>query len=96
MKEHDQSLIGWAGEWWNPWIYCDVIQDAIVGLFMGTALDGITRGLKSLPSDETPIQSPPERRSWMLDHQENRTLEESAKYVPYSTTKPKVEPWIPK
>ncbi|VDK38005.1 unnamed protein product [Taenia asiatica] len=47
-------------------------------------------------TDVTPIQNPPERRPWMLDHQENRTLEESAKYIPYSTTKPKVEPWTSK
>nr|CDS32359.1 nadh dehydrogenase (ubiquinone) alpha,nadh dehydrogenase ubiquinone alpha subcomplex [Hymenolepis microstoma] len=47
-------------------------------------------------TDETPITHPPERKPWMLDHQENLTLEEPNKYVPYSTTKPKIEAWKPK
>ncbi len=47
-------------------------------------------------TDETPIVQPPERQAWMLDHQENLTLEEQSKYIPYSTTKPKIEAWSPK
>lgn len=31
---------------------------------------------------------------WMLDHEENQTGT-SCQYVPYSTTKPKILPWIP-
>ncbi|KAM3179075.1 hypothetical protein ACTXT7_001295 [Hymenolepis weldensis] len=47
-------------------------------------------------TDETPIAHPPERKPWMLDHQENLTLEEPNKYIPYSTTKPKIDAWEPK
>ncbi|VDN97007.1 unnamed protein product [Rodentolepis nana] len=32
-------------------------------------------------TDETPITNPPERKPWMLDHQENLTLEEPNKYL---------------
>uniref|UniRef100_A0A5K3ESI0 NADH dehydrogenase [ubiquinone] 1 alpha subcomplex subunit 12 n=1 Tax=Mesocestoides corti TaxID=53468 RepID=A0A5K3ESI0_MESCO len=47
-------------------------------------------------TDETPIANAPERQPWMLDHQENVTLQESQKYIPYSTTKPKITAWSPK
>ncbi len=44
--------------------------------------------------DETPIDSPPTRRDWMIDHKENLTGT-AKEYVAYSTTKPKVHAWIP-
>ncbi|KAM7540575.1 hypothetical protein Aperf_G00000023337 [Anoplocephala perfoliata] len=47
-------------------------------------------------TDETPISHPPNRQPWMKDHEENPTLEEAKKYIPYSTTKPKIEAWQPK
>ena len=45
-------------------------------------------------SDETPVQQPPIPRKWRIDHIENKsgTNEE---FVPYSTTKPKIEAWQP-
>ncbi|VDK80050.1 unnamed protein product [Litomosoides sigmodontis] len=47
-------------------------------------------------TDETPVQNPPERRKWMLDHEEALTLLENRKYYPYSTTKQKLSLWNPK
>uniref|UniRef100_A0A1I7W0R1 UBX domain-containing protein n=1 Tax=Loa loa TaxID=7209 RepID=A0A1I7W0R1_LOALO len=47
-------------------------------------------------TDETPVQNPPKRRKWMLDHEETLTLLENRKYYPYSTTKQKLSLWNPK
>ncbi|KAF6778827.1 hypothetical protein AHF37_01420 [Paragonimus kellicotti] len=46
-------------------------------------------------TDETPIDRPPEVRKWTAEHSENTTLEANKKYVPYSTTRPKIEAWKP-
>ena len=44
--------------------------------------------------DETPIEKPPVKRKWIADHEENKTGTKDI-YVPYSTTKPKIESWTP-
>ncbi|KAA0196367.1 NADH dehydrogenase [ubiquinone] 1 alpha subcomplex subunit [Fasciolopsis buskii] len=46
-------------------------------------------------TDENPADKPPEKKEWMIQHSENTTLDPTKKYVPYSTTRPKVEPWKP-
>ncbi|KAF8567983.1 hypothetical protein P879_03036 [Paragonimus westermani] len=46
-------------------------------------------------TDETPIDRPPEVRKWAAEHSENTTLDINKKYVPYSTTRPKIEAWKP-
>ncbi|KAF5405798.1 NADH dehydrogenase [ubiquinone] 1 alpha subcomplex subunit [Paragonimus heterotremus] len=46
-------------------------------------------------TDETPIDRPPEVRKWTAEHSENTTLDMNKKYVPYSTTRPKIEAWKP-
>uniref|UniRef100_A0A914HUK8 NADH dehydrogenase [ubiquinone] 1 alpha subcomplex subunit 12 n=1 Tax=Globodera rostochiensis TaxID=31243 RepID=A0A914HUK8_GLORO len=40
------------------------------------------------------IEPPAERKKWMMEHRVN-SLEMADKYVPYSTTRPKVEGWVP-
>ncbi|GAA50707.1 NADH dehydrogenase (ubiquinone) 1 alpha subcomplex 12, partial [Clonorchis sinensis] len=46
-------------------------------------------------TDESPVDKPPRHLKWMAEHSENTTLDQNKKYVPYSTTKPKIEPWKP-
>ncbi|VDP95501.1 unnamed protein product [Echinostoma caproni] len=46
-------------------------------------------------TDETPVDKPPDKKNWTLPHSENTTLDATKKYIPYSTTRPKVEPWKP-
>ncbi|THD20706.1 NADH dehydrogenase [ubiquinone] 1 alpha subcomplex subunit 12, partial [Fasciola hepatica] len=46
-------------------------------------------------TDENPADKPPEKKKWMVRHSENTTLDPAKKYIPYSTTRPKVEPWKP-
>lgn len=41
------------------------------------------------PTVEKPVQY-----EWMIDHQENLTGSRFA-YMPYSTVKPKIKPWVP-
>ncbi|KAK3793997.1 hypothetical protein RRG08_028431 [Elysia crispata] len=45
-------------------------------------------------ADEPPSQLPLPKRKWMADHTENLSGTERC-YVPYSTTRPKVEAWVP-
>ncbi|KAF0306968.1 putative NADH dehydrogenase [ubiquinone] 1 alpha subcomplex subunit 12 [Amphibalanus amphitrite] len=45
-------------------------------------------------TDETPIQKPPVRYAWQRDHEANPSGTADA-YYPYSTTRPKVEAWVP-
>ncbi|XP_005092251.1 probable NADH dehydrogenase [ubiquinone] 1 alpha subcomplex subunit 12 [Aplysia californica] len=45
-------------------------------------------------ADEPPTQLPLPHRPWMADHTENFSGT-SREYVPYSTTRPKVEAWVP-
>ncbi|XP_071162602.1 NADH dehydrogenase [ubiquinone] 1 alpha subcomplex subunit 12-like [Mytilus galloprovincialis] len=46
-------------------------------------------------TDETPIDNPPVKRKWMVDvHTENLSGTKEC-YVPYSTTRPKIESWQP-
>ena len=40
------------------------------------------------------FQKPPVKYRWMIDHENNTTATKKA-YVPYSTTKPKIESWTP-
>jgi len=44
--------------------------------------------------DHTPITDPPTQREWMIDHKENLTGTKN-EYVPYTTTRPKIEAWVP-
>ncbi|CAL8099325.1 unnamed protein product [Calicophoron daubneyi] len=46
-------------------------------------------------TDETPVTKPPVVHKWSLEHSENTTLDMKKKYIPYSTTRPKVEAWVP-
>ncbi|KAI1726291.1 NADH ubiquinone oxidoreductase subunit NDUFA12 domain-containing protein [Ditylenchus destructor] len=46
-------------------------------------------------ADKTPIEEPPVQHKWMLEHQENKSLSLADKYVPYSTTRTKVQGWEP-
>ncbi|CAL1528163.1 unnamed protein product [Lymnaea stagnalis] len=45
-------------------------------------------------TDEPPSTHPLPKRNWMADHTENLTGS-SKEYVPYSTTRPKIEAWVP-
>ena len=45
-------------------------------------------------TDETPIEKPPTPRKWVVDHLQNKTGTNDI-YVPYSTTKPRIESWKP-
>jgi NADH:ubiquinone oxidoreductase subunit len=45
-------------------------------------------------SDETPVEKPLKRQSWMIDTIENKTGT-SQIYVPYTTVRTKIESWQP-
>lgn len=45
-------------------------------------------------TDFPPTVKPPVKYRWMIDHENNTTATKKA-YVPYSTTKPKIESWTP-
>lgn len=44
--------------------------------------------------DAPPTEVPPVPRKWRIDHVENTTGSKN-EYVPYSTKRPTIEPWIP-
>lgn len=55
-------------------------------------------GWLSYRTDAPPFADPTKmftKYKWMLDHSENLTGTKHA-YMPYSTTKPKIEAWVPK
>lgn len=45
-------------------------------------------------TDQPPTKVPPTSYAWQIDHQENVTGTKDA-FMPYTTTKPKVEAWVP-
>jgi NADH:ubiquinone oxidoreductase subunit len=45
-------------------------------------------------TDDPPTKKPPVNYNWIQDHTENLTGTEN-QYVPYTTTKPKIESWTP-
>jgi len=45
-------------------------------------------------TDRSPVEEPPEPKKFALSHQENVTGTEQ-EYIPYSTTRPKIESWQP-
>ncbi|XP_074644808.1 NADH dehydrogenase [ubiquinone] 1 alpha subcomplex subunit 12-like [Tubulanus polymorphus] len=45
-------------------------------------------------ADEPPTVVPPVKHRWLMDHVENKSGT-SGEYVPYSTTRPKIESWVP-
>uniref|UniRef100_A0A1I8AUU2 NADH dehydrogenase [ubiquinone] 1 alpha subcomplex subunit 12 n=1 Tax=Steinernema glaseri TaxID=37863 RepID=A0A1I8AUU2_9BILA len=45
--------------------------------------------------NETPVEKPPNNPKWVLDHEENLSIIPEKKYIPYSTTRAKVEGWMP-
>ncbi|XP_076357417.1 NADH dehydrogenase (ubiquinone) B17.2 subunit [Tachypleus tridentatus] len=45
-------------------------------------------------TDNSPTKVPTVQHRWMIDHVENKSGTSEA-YYPYSTTKPKIETWIP-
>jgi NADH:ubiquinone oxidoreductase subunit len=46
-------------------------------------------------TDEPPTVKPPDNHKWLLEHRENTSIYQDGKYVPYSTTRPKIEGWQP-
>merc|ERR1711934_1107462 len=45
-------------------------------------------------TDTPPTVKPPIKYDWMMEHEPNQSGTDQA-YVPYSTTKPKIESWAP-
>ena len=45
-------------------------------------------------TDMTPIEKPPVKYDWMADHTVNTSGTKDA-YMPYTTTKPKIQSWVP-
>ncbi len=45
-------------------------------------------------TDDPPTKVPPTPRDWIIDHKENFTGTPK-EYVPYSTTRPKIQAWVP-
>ncbi|CAJ0929136.1 unnamed protein product, partial [Mesorhabditis belari] len=45
--------------------------------------------------DETPTVKPPQNEKWVLDHRENASIYTKEKYIPYSTTRTKIQGWVP-
>uniref|UniRef100_A0A1I7XA20 NADH dehydrogenase [ubiquinone] 1 alpha subcomplex subunit 12 n=1 Tax=Heterorhabditis bacteriophora TaxID=37862 RepID=A0A1I7XA20_HETBA len=46
--------------------------------------------------DDTPTENPLEKEKWVLEHRENTSIFADQKYIPYSTTRTKVEGWQPR
>eukprot|EP00088_Acartia_fossae_P049132 TRINITY_DN5391_c0_g1_i3.p1 TRINITY_DN5391_c0_g1~~TRINITY_DN5391_c0_g1_i3.p1 ORF type:complete len:143 (+),score=37.06 TRINITY_DN5391_c0_g1_i3:38-466(+) len=45
-------------------------------------------------TDKNPIEHPPVKYDWMSEHTWNESGTKDA-YMPYTTTKPKIEAWVP-
>ncbi|XP_002410063.4 NADH dehydrogenase [ubiquinone] 1 alpha subcomplex subunit 12 [Ixodes scapularis] len=45
-------------------------------------------------TDDPPTKVPPVAYKWLAEHTENMTGTNQA-YVPYSTVRPKIQPWVP-
>uniref|UniRef100_A0A0K8RJE5 NADH dehydrogenase [ubiquinone] 1 alpha subcomplex subunit 12 n=1 Tax=Ixodes ricinus TaxID=34613 RepID=A0A0K8RJE5_IXORI len=45
-------------------------------------------------TDDPPTKVPPVAHKWLAEHTENLTGTSQA-YVPYSTVRPKIQPWVP-
>lgn len=45
-------------------------------------------------TDDPPTKVPPVARKWIMEHTENMSGTSQA-YMPYSTTRPKIQPWVP-
>jgi len=45
-------------------------------------------------TDLPPTVNPPVNYKWIVDHIENKSGT-SGQYVPYTTTKPKIQTWVP-
>jgi len=45
-------------------------------------------------TDDPPTKKPPVDYKWIVEHTENKSGT-SEQYVPYTTTPPKIEPWVP-
>ncbi|XP_061179300.1 NADH dehydrogenase [ubiquinone] 1 alpha subcomplex subunit 12-like [Saccostrea echinata] len=45
-------------------------------------------------TDETPVEKPLTQRKWMMEHEQNPSGTKD-EYVPYSTTRTKIESWTP-
>ncbi|XP_068228905.1 probable NADH dehydrogenase [ubiquinone] 1 alpha subcomplex subunit 12 [Palaemon carinicauda] len=46
-------------------------------------------------TDQPPTKVPVKRYPWVIPHQDNVTGTSDA-YTPYTTTKPKIEAWVPR
>uniref|UniRef100_A0A914BX96 NADH dehydrogenase [ubiquinone] 1 alpha subcomplex subunit 12 n=1 Tax=Acrobeloides nanus TaxID=290746 RepID=A0A914BX96_9BILA len=47
------------------------------------------------PTIDNPVPEGDIRKKWLLDHRENNSLDPNLKYVPYSTTRTKIQAWEP-
>ena len=45
-------------------------------------------------TDHSPVEEPPEEKKFLQTHEENFSGTEH-EYIPYSTTRPKIESWQP-
>ncbi|VDM71306.1 unnamed protein product [Strongylus vulgaris] len=46
-------------------------------------------------TDQTPEEKPLKTEKWVLQHEENLSIFEDKKYIPYSTTRTKIQGWQP-
>lgn len=46
-------------------------------------------------TDLLPSEDPSPKYKWIKDHKQNYTLDREKQYVPYSTTRPKIQAWKP-
>ncbi|KAK0167172.1 hypothetical protein PV327_004604 [Microctonus hyperodae] len=76
----------------NRWvIYADRVND----WYDGSQVPAEWFGWLHYKTDLLPHQDPSRPKyEWMTDHRQNLSGTKEA-YVPYSTTKPKIEPWKP-
>merc|ERR1711860_372743 len=68
--------------------------DAVGHDYDGSQIPAEWRLWLAYTREETPVEKPPVDNLWAMKHVENKTMTESA-YMPYSTTKTKVEAWKP-
>ncbi|EFN66947.1 Probable NADH dehydrogenase [ubiquinone] 1 alpha subcomplex subunit 12, partial [Camponotus floridanus] len=76
----------------NRWV---IYADKVGFNYDGSQVPAEWFGWLHYKTDLTPDKDPARPKyKWMLDHQQNLSGTNEA-YMPYSTTKPKIEPWQP-
>uniref|UniRef100_A0A8J2RMF4 NADH dehydrogenase [ubiquinone] 1 alpha subcomplex subunit 12 n=1 Tax=Daphnia galeata TaxID=27404 RepID=A0A8J2RMF4_9CRUS len=75
----------------NRWV---IYNDNVYMDYDGSQVPAEWYGWLHYKTDLPPTVKPPVHYKWMIDHIENKSGTQEA-YMPYSTTKPKIQAWDP-